>query len=124
MLLSRARGEYWDETICDLAEVYHILSPDELSPSLLATLVYGLPDDSRLFRAMSGRRANSRDLLIAAAVDRLTTLVWFKTKDGAKGRNRPASIVDRMTREDENPEKQYSVPADELAETIRRIRES
>ena len=74
-------------------------------------------------RAFSGRRVASGDLLLAAAVDRLSLLVWFKTKDGLKGRNRPASLVERMTRA-EKREEAYSVPVDELEETIRRIRES
>lgn len=32
-------------------------------------------------------------LLQAAVVDNLSTLVWFKTKDGQKGRKRPKSLV-------------------------------
>ena len=32
-------------------------------------------------------------LLLASIVDRLSILVWFKTKDGQKGRNQPKSIV-------------------------------
>ena len=72
--------------------------------------------------ALSNRKAQTRDLLLAAAVDRLTMLAWFQTKDGAKGRNRPKSIVERMLREDKP--RGYSVPAEKLEETIRRIRES
>lgn len=74
-------------------------------------------------RALSGRRAPQRDLLLAAAVDRLSTLVWFQTADGLKGRNRPKSVVERLLREDET-EKAYSVPAEELADAIRRIRDA
>lgn len=97
---------------------------DSLPNKLLATLALGLSDDSRFMRALSGRQARGRDLLLAAAVDRLSTLVWFQTKDGAKGRNRPKSIVETMTRRQDNveTEKGYSVPIDELAETIARIR--
>ena len=75
-------------------------------------------------RALSGRRALQRDLLLAAAVDRLSTLVWFQTADGLKGRNRPKSVVDRLLREDETEKKAYSVPAEELADAIRRIRDA
>lgn len=89
----------------------------------LATLILGLHEDSRLMRALAGRHADSQSLLLAAAVDRLTTLVWFQTKDGAKGRNRPKSIVESLTREDRDEEEQaYSVPAEELEDAIRRIR--
>ena len=107
---------------CDLAEVYHITDADALQPSLLATLVYGLPDDSRLMRALSGRRYSSIEILIAAALDRLSTLIWFQTKDGLKGRNRPKSIVESMTREEKH-EKTYSVPVDEIEDALKRIRE-
>ena len=75
-------------------------------------------------RALSGRRAPQRDLLLAAAVDRLSTLVWFQTADGLKGRNRPKSVVDRLLREDETEKKASSVPAEELADAIRRIRDA
>lgn len=97
---------------------------DALPNKLLATLALGLPEESRFMRALSGNRARGRDLLIAAAVDRLSTLVWFQTRDGAKGRNRPKSIVETMTRRQDNVEKEqgYSVPIDELAETMARIR--
>lgn len=35
-------------------------------------------------------------VLMAAALDRLSMLVWAKTKDGAKGRKRPESVLDKM----------------------------
>jgi len=105
-------------------QTYGVKDPDALPPSLLMTLVAGLPEDSRTMRALSGRRVSSGDLLLAAAVDRLSLLVWFQTKDGTKGRNRPQSIVESLTREDKEERKAYSVPVDELEATIRRIRES
>ena len=36
---------------------------------------------------------------MAAAVDRLSMLVWFKTEDGQKGRKRPESILAKLTNE-------------------------
>ncbi|WP_246880451.1 DUF5361 domain-containing protein [Sporosarcina sp. 6E9] len=36
-------------------------------------------------------------LLLAGMSDRLSTLLWFKTEDGQKGKNRPASIIDMLT---------------------------
>lgn len=90
---------------------------------MLATLTAGLPEDSRTMRAITGSRAGAREMLLAAAVDRLSLLVWFKTKDGVKGRRRPASILEKMTRK-ERREEVYSVPVSEIDETIRRIRES
>lgn len=107
---------------CDLAEVYHIFDAGAIPDAQLATLLCGLPEDSRLMRAMSGRRASTSEMLLAAIADRLSTLVWFKTEDGLKGRNRPASILERLTRERE--EKPYSVPVDRLQAEIDRIRQS
>ena len=46
---------------------------------------------------MSGHKVDVETLIIASAVDRLSTLVWFQTKDGEKGRNRPASLVELLT---------------------------
>ena len=106
-----------------MAQYYGILDASAVPPLTLATLTAGLPEDSRTMRAFSGRRASADELLLAAAVDRLSLLVWFKTKDGIKGRRRPASLGERMTRADKR-EEAYSVPVDELEETIRRIRES
>lgn len=101
-----------------------MLDMDALPNKLFATLALGLSEDSRFMRALSGSRARGRDLLLAAAVDRLSMLVWFQTKDGAKGRNRPKSIVETMTRQDTTTKKEpgYSVPIDELAEAMARIR--
>ena len=111
-----------DEITCDFAEIYHVLDADALPPRLFATLALGLPDESRFKRALSGSRAGGRDLLLAAAVDRLSTLVWFQTKDGQKGRNRPKSIVESMTRKEEEKEQVFSVPIEEFGETLSRIR--
>lgn len=107
-----------------MAQYYGITDESGIDPLRLATLICGLPKDSRLMRALSGRKATQSDLLLAAIVDRLSMLVWFKTKDGMKGRNRPASIVERMTREDEENRKAYSVPVDRLEAEIKRIRAS
>ena len=103
-----------------MAEYYHLTDPDALPPSLFATLAAGLPEGSRTMRALSGRRVDTGTLLMAAAVDRLTYLVWMQTKDGAKGRNRPKSIAENLTREEKA--KPYSVPAEDVFGEIERIR--
>lgn len=38
--------------------------------------------------------------LLAAGVDSLNTLVWQNSKDGAKGRNKPKSILEIITGND------------------------
>lgn len=52
------------------------------------------PAQSAVHRALNPDDApwNMHTFLLAETVDTLRTLVWFKTKDGQKGRNRPKPI--------------------------------
>lgn len=86
-----------DALLCDMAEIYGIFDLQALPCRTVATLASGLPDDCRIRRSMSGTRVSFRDLMLAAAVDRLALLVWMQTKDAQKGRNRPDSIVAKLT---------------------------
>ena len=43
---------------------------------------------------LSGEKIQRSELLLAAAVDRLSLLTWFMSEDGQNGVNRPASLVD------------------------------
>lgn len=85
--------------ICDLAETYHVLDWRALPIKLAATLAAGLRDDARIKLKLSRQKRPADLLLLAAAVDRLSALVWFKTKDGQKGVNRPVSMVEALTGE-------------------------
>ena len=92
-----AGGE--DGLICDFAETYHILDWRALPLSLAATLAAGLPAGSRSMRRLQGLSAPPETVLLAAAVDRLTTWLWLHTKDGMAGRNPPASLAARLAGE-------------------------
>ena len=48
--------------------------------------------------AISGQTLNLNEFLMATIIDRLNLLLWTKTKDAEKGRNRPKSIIDNFTR--------------------------
>lgn len=85
-----------DALICDLAETYHILDMTAIPVPLLATLAAGLRGDSRIRMAMAGETTRTGELLQAAMLDRLTTLCWMQTRDGAHGRRRPPSVVDAI----------------------------
>lgn len=85
-----------EEIICDLAETYHILNYRELSPSLVATLVLGLDDNSRLKRKLSGHKLTLNQMLMALMVDNLQFLAWTKTKSASKGQNRPESLYNKL----------------------------
>lgn len=91
-----------DALICDFAETYHIYDYRGLSTKLAASLAVGLRDDSRIKMQFSGAKAPTEILLLAAAVDRLSLLVWAQTKDAEKGRNRPASILESFNPREKN----------------------
>ena len=79
--------------ICDLAETYGILDWKAVPVATLALLAVGLRENSRIKMHLSGRNVPVERLLLAAALDRLSTLVWFQTEDGETGINRPKSMV-------------------------------
>lgn len=85
-----------DEIICDLAETYHILNYQELPPSLVATLVLGLHDDSRIKRKITGCKLTLEQMLMASMVDNLQFISWTKTKAAQKGHSRPESVLNKL----------------------------
>ena len=56
---------------------------------LIATLAVGLRDNSRVMMAASDTKVSGEKLLLAAIVDYLAILVWTKTTDGQKNKNKP-----------------------------------
>ena len=89
-----ATGE--DDLVCDFAEVYRIYDWRSISVRLAATLAAGLPDDSRSIRRLIGLPCGMDTLLLAAIADRLSLLVWAKTKDAQKGRKKPQMITEGL----------------------------
>jgi hypothetical protein len=103
-----------DETalICDLAETYGILDWRALPLKTAAALSSGLRENSRIKMKIAGVQADQETLLLAAAVDRLSLLVWAKTKDGMNGRNKPDSIYEQMIRRPEEEKKDETIAFD------------
>lgn len=104
-----------DALICDLAETYNVLDMTALPVPLLATLAAGLRGDSRIRLAMSGERVTNADMLQAAMLDRLTTLCWMQSRDGAHGRRRPPSVLAAISGKEEQSDSKpvaYNTPAD------------
>ena len=89
-----------DALICDFAETYNIYDYKSLPLKMVGSLALGLRDSSRIKMAMTGSQASSEVMLMAAMVDRLSLLVWMKTKDAEKGKNKPKSILESMTSEE------------------------
>ena len=104
-----------DALICDFAETYHIYDYKSMPPKQAAILAVGLPGSSRIKRDFSGQKHTTEVLLLATIADALNTLVWFQTRDGRRGTNRPVSILNRMIEEEEEYEAFDSIEAYEAA---------
>lgn len=86
-----------DALICDLAETYQIYDYRQLPLQMVAVFSYGLRDDSRIKMKISDQSVSLDTLLLAGVSDRLAMLLWSKTVDAEKGRNRPDSILESLT---------------------------
>lgn len=82
--------------ICDLAETYNILDYKKLALNKLAILACGLRDDSRIKLKMSENILSPNQFLLAGIQDRLSLLVYSKTKDAEKGINYPKLILNNL----------------------------
>lgn len=100
--------------ICDFAETYHILDYRALPLRTAAVLACGLREDSRIKMKLAGMKIPPEMMLQASTVDRLSMLVWAKTKDAQKGRKAPKSILEQLTKE-QDPEKEIK-PFESAAE--------
>lgn len=85
--------------ICDLAETYGIYDMESLPVQTVATLVIGLRGDSRIKMQISQSDLTQSDLLRTVIADYLALLVWMKTKDGQKGRNRPRPLREVISKQ-------------------------
>lgn len=108
-----------DALICDMAETYRVYNWRALPVQTAAVLAVGLRDDSRIKMLMSGTRHTAEELLLAGIADRLSVLIWQRTEDGRKNRNKPKMLVDQMTRK----EAETDVVAYDSAEAYEAARE-
>lgn len=97
-----------DSLICDFAETYHIYDYRRLPLKTAAVLACGLHDDSRIKRKAANRRLTLDQALQAATVDKLSLLLWSKTKDAEHGRNAPKSILDMLEHPPERKHQTFS----------------
>lgn len=86
-----------DALICDLAEVYHIFDYESLPIDMVATFSLGLRADSRIKQKMRGDKIPLDIKLLSLILDDLSMLIWSRSKDGAKGINRPVSVYQQLT---------------------------
>ena len=107
--------------ICDLAETYGIYNYRQLPADRVAVFVYGLRNDSRIKMAMADTTLPLNTMLQAGILDRLSILIWQKTADAQTGKNRPASIVDLLTGNAQEPETVSFASGKEFEETRNKI---
>ena len=73
---------------------------------MVATLVVGLSDNSRIKRKISGSTLTIEQSLFALICDGINTRIWQQTKDGSKGRNRPGSVYKKLMGIDKKTKKE------------------
>lgn len=111
-----------DELICDLAETYNILNYKGLSPQLVAVLSCGLSEDSRIKRKISGVKLTFEQMLEVMIFDSLILLVWSKTKDAQKNRNRPKSLFKKLLNNDKKDDLASFETPEEYEAYMKKIR--
>lgn len=79
--------------MCDLAETYGITDYRTVPVPLLATLAAGLRDDSRSKRNLPGRKPSQMEILLAAAVDRLSRIAWLLSAVCPANGQPPGSVL-------------------------------
>lgn len=90
-----------DAVICDFAETYHIYDIWQHPCEYVATLAAGLRDNSRIKIKQSGLRISPELFALSVCADNAALLRWFRTEDGQKGVNRPASVLRLLSGERE-----------------------
>ncbi|WP_249630162.1 DUF5361 domain-containing protein [Streptococcus uberis] len=85
-----------DALICDLAETYQIYNYRQLPANLVAVFSVGLRENSRIRMSISEEKLTIEQTMLAGLVDRLSILLWAKTRDGQKGINQPKSIIESV----------------------------
>lgn len=91
-----------DETalICDLAQTYGVLHYRDLPVPLLAALAAGLGEDARIIRKISGNMVSTNTMLLAAAVDRLSLMLWSTSVKN--NTDQPPSILSMLLADPED----------------------
>lgn len=100
--------------ICDFAEYYHVLDWRGLPLKTAAALAAGLREDSRSMMALTDSKVTRGEVLQAMMVDRLSMLVWTKTKDAEHNRNRPKSVLELMMRPEQAANNEAFATAEEF----------
>lgn len=79
--------------ICDLAETYHIYDYRSLPLHMVGIFACGLRPDSRIGMRISNSKLTTDQTILALIADNTRALAWLNSADGAKGVNRPKSLI-------------------------------
>ncbi|MEC4730873.1 DUF5361 domain-containing protein [Enterococcus hirae] len=82
--------------ICDLAETYQIYDYKQLPLSKIAVFSCGLRENSRIKMKLAQQVVPFETLILASILDKLSVLLWTKTKDAEKGKNIPQMIMNEL----------------------------
>ena len=80
--------------ICDLVQYYNIYNYEQLAFNKLAVFVFGLPENSRLMKKLSGLKVDLNTVIIAGIFDRLSLLLYSLA--GSKKNKRPEALTDSL----------------------------
>lgn len=123
MILSAMLDASETDLVCDFAETYGVYDWRSLPLQTAAALAVGLRGDSRIKMRLAGTKLTTTEYLLAVAVDYLALLWWVKTKDGQKGANRPKSIREMLTGDNEGKDKGNDIVAFDSPEDFNAARE-
>lgn len=104
MALADMISNYPEELTCDMAETYGVFDIKRVPARLLATLAVGLRDDSRVKKAITGKKIDDNTFLLSVIADNLRVIAWRMTEDGHEGKNPPKLFTDIFLGRDQERE--------------------
>src|SRR5574344_69115 len=122
MFLAGLLKNYKEELICDLAEYYSIHDYLSHPPTRVAIFSTGLRQESRVMSKLTEINTIRENVLITAIYDNLNWLLWSKTKDGQKNRNKPKQLTEIIfNKKDEEDISSFNTSKDFEIERMRII---
>lgn len=88
-----------DALVCDLAETYKLYDYRQLPALQVAVFASGLREDARIKLVLSGQKVPTETVLLAGMLDRLSLLVWSKTKEAQRGGKPPTGALELLLRQ-------------------------
>lgn len=108
MILAGMIHEDKSSWICDMAETYNIYDYTRVPVKTLGILSAGLREDSRIRQKLEGLKASPDTIIMAKIYDLVNLLLWSKTKDAEKGKNKPKSFAKLFLVSDEPEPSSYA----------------